>query len=157
MASAPFPPSAIRHPPFTSIRVEVSTVCLASIVMTEAQAIPAIVSFATAPAEMSLSKPPPDRVLDGDPHHTARNYFSDSTGQLFSGVWESTPGRWRVTYTENEFCHITAGKVVIESVDGNRSSFGAGDSFVIPAGFIGVWHVLEPLRKLYVIFEPASR
>jgi uncharacterized protein len=132
-------------------------VCLASIVMTEAHAIPAIISFATARAETSVSKPPPERVLDGDPQHTARNYFSDTTGQLFSGVWESTPGRWRVTYTENEFCHITQGTVTIEAADGIRSSFSAGDSFVIPAGFSGVWHVLEPLRKLYVIFEPASR
>jgi uncharacterized cupin superfamily protein len=125
--------------------------------MTETRSTPAIVSFATSAAETSVSKPPPDRVLSGDPQHTARNYFSDTTGQLFAGVWESTPGRWRVTYTENEFCHITHGTVTIEATDGTRCSFTAGDSFVIPAGFSGVWHVIEPLRKLYVIFEPASR
>jgi uncharacterized cupin superfamily protein len=131
-------------------------VCLASIVMTEATSQPRIISFAHSPAETTVSRPPADRVLSGNPQHTARNYFSDRTGQMFSGVWESTPGRWRVSYTENEFCHITDGEVTIEGADGDRWTFKPGDSFVIPAGFSGVWHVLKPLRKLYVIFEAAS-
>jgi uncharacterized cupin superfamily protein len=124
--------------------------------MTEAASTADIVSFAQSAAETTVSRPPADRVLDGDPQHTARNFFSDRTGQMFAGIWESTPGRWRVSYTENEFCHITDGEVVIESTSGRRWTFGPGDSFVIPAGFAGVWHVRKPLRKLYVIFEPAS-
>ncbi|MCS6946515.1 MAG: cupin domain-containing protein [Steroidobacteraceae bacterium] len=32
----------------------------------------------------------------------------------------------------------------------------AGDAFVIPRGFEGVWDVLEPVVKLYAIFEPHS-
>ncbi|HLD67170.1 MAG TPA: cupin domain-containing protein, partial [Pseudomonas sp.] len=28
-----------------------------------------------------------------------------------------------------------------------------GDRFVIPAGFSGTWEVLEPCRKVYVMFE----
>jgi uncharacterized protein len=130
--------------------------CLASIVMTEATPIPKIISFKSTPPEIAVSQPPADRVVAGDPRHTARNYFSDRSGQMFAGVWESTPGRWRVTYTENEFCHITAGEVTIESEDGAHSTFRTGDSFVIPAGFSGVWCVTQPLRKLYVIFEPAA-
>jgi uncharacterized cupin superfamily protein len=131
-------------------------VCLASIVMTEAVSTPHLITFGRSPAETTISRPPAERVLGGDPEHTARNYFSDRTGQMFAGVWESTPGRWRVSYTENEFCHITDGEVIVESIDGQRWTFKSGDSFVIPAGFSGVWHVLEAVRKLYVIFEPAS-
>ena len=123
--------------------------------MTDAVA-PQIVSFASAKAETTVSKPAREKLLAGDPQHTARNFFSDSTGQLFAGTWESTPGRWRVRYTENEFCHITQGKVRIQSDTGESWSFQAGDSFVIPAGFSGVWDVSAPLRKLYVIFEAAS-
>jgi uncharacterized cupin superfamily protein len=40
--------------------------------------------------------------------------------------------------------------------DGSESVFGAGDSFVIPAGFTGIWEVLEPARKLYAVYEPAT-
>ena len=32
--------------------------------------------------------------------------------------------------------------------------FGPGDCFVVPAGFRGVWEVLEPARKFYAIYEP---
>lgn len=118
---------------------------------------PKIVDFASAPAETTVSKPAADRLLSGAPQHTARNYFSDTTGQLFAGVWESTPGRWRVRYSENEFCHITNGEVRIESVSGDAWTFKRGDSFVIPAGFEGVWHVTQQVTKLYVIFEAASK
>lgn len=118
---------------------------------------PKIVDFASAPAETTVSKPAADRLLGGTPQHTARNFFSDTTGQLFAGVWESTPGRWRVRYSENEFCHITSGEVRIESTSGDAWSFKRGDSFVIPAGFEGVWHVTQPVSKLYVIFEAASK
>jgi uncharacterized cupin superfamily protein len=130
--------------------------CLASIVMTEAIA-PRIVDFAKQKPETATSKPPPERLLDGDPEQVAHNYFSDATGRFFAGVWESTPGRWRVQYTENEFCHLTRGRIKIEDGRGNHWSFAAGDSFVIPAGFSGTWHVLEPTAKLYVIYEPPAR
>jgi uncharacterized cupin superfamily protein len=129
--------------------------CLASIVMTENIA-PRIVDFATGPAEKSISKPPADRLLAGNPEHTTRNYFSDSGGRFFTGVWESTPGSWRISYTENEFCHITRGRVRIADSAGQQWIFKAGDSFVIPAGFVGTWEVLESTAKLYVIYEPAA-
>jgi uncharacterized cupin superfamily protein len=128
--------------------------CLASIVMTEAVA-PLIVDFAVSPAQTTHSKPPADRLLQGSPEQVARNYFSDSTGRFFAGVWESSPGKWRVRYSENEFCHITRGRVRIEHESGRSWTFATGASFVIPAGFIGVWDVLEPTAKLYVIYEPA--
>lgn len=113
---------------------------------------PRIVDFATASAETTTSSPPADRLLKGHPEHTTRNYFSDGTGRFFAGVWESTPGRWRVRYTENEFCHLTRGRVRIEDGRGGSWTFRAGDSFVIPAGFAGTWEVLEPASKLYVIY-----
>jgi len=117
----------------------------------------AIVDFAAAAPEVTVSQPPSDRLLSGTPQQTARNYFSDSTGQFFAGIWESTPGKWRVRYTENEFCHITRGSVRIEDSSGHGRTFKTGESFVVPAGFSGVWHVLEPTSKLYVIFEAASK
>lgn len=113
-----------------------------------------IVDFSATRPEISESKPAADRLLEGDPVTTARNYFSDKDGVFFAGIWESTRGRWRVAYSEHEFCHITRGRVRIEATKGKRWEFGPGDSFVVPAGFAGVWEVLEPMAKLYVIYEP---
>jgi uncharacterized cupin superfamily protein len=132
--------------------------CLADMLMSEINvARPSIIAFARTNPEVSESTPAPDRLLAGAPKHVARNFFTDPSGQLFAGVWESSPGKWRVKYTETEFCHITRGSVCIEDEAGAALTFRAGDSFVVPSGFSGTWQVLEPTAKLYVIFESASK
>jgi uncharacterized cupin superfamily protein len=106
---------------------------------------------AALPADVSV--PGPDRLVAGKPTHTVWNYFTDPSQQFFAGRWSSTRGKWRVRYTENELCVMTAGKVVIEGESGERNTFVAGDAFVIPAGFAGTWEVLEDCSKVYAIFE----
>jgi uncharacterized protein len=98
-----------------------------------------------------------DRLVAGKPVTRVANYFTDSTQQFFAGRWSATRGKWRVRYTENELCVMTAGRVVIESESGERSTFVTGDAFVIPAGFAGTWEVLEDCSKIYAIFEAAAR
>jgi uncharacterized protein len=100
-----------------------------------------------------VSKPAADRLLAGAPELQLRNFFTDATQQFFAGRWSATRGKWRVHYTENELCVMTAGMVVIESAAGERLSFRAGDAFVIPAGFTGTWEVVEDCSKIYAIFE----
>jgi uncharacterized protein len=108
------------------------------------------------PLEPDVSAPAADRLLAGNPAHRAWNYFTDSTQTFFAGRWSATRGKWRVRYSENELCVMTAGRVVITSDAGERATFGPGDAFVIPAGFSGTWEVLEDCSKVYAIFEPRS-
>jgi uncharacterized cupin superfamily protein len=105
------------------------------------------------PADPDVSEPPAERLLAGTPELEVRNFFVDPSQQFFAGRWSATRGKWRVRYTENELCVMTAGRVVIESSSGERSSFGPGDAFVVPAGFVGTWEVLEDCSKIYAIFE----
>jgi uncharacterized cupin superfamily protein len=100
--------------------------------------------------------PAPDRILQGRPVYRASNAFTDASGQFFCGRWSSSPGKWRVRYTENELCVITAGRVTIESIAGESQSFAPGDAFVVPAGFEGTWTVHEECTKVYAIFEPRA-
>lgn len=115
--------------------------------------LPSIVAFTSREAEES--RPAGDRLISGDPRQHITNQYSDPEGRFHVGQWRSSPGVWRVRYTEHEFCHLLSGRVEIESVSGEKSQFGPGSSFVIPAGFVGVWSVLEETVKLYVIYEPA--
>jgi hypothetical protein len=114
---------------------------------------PRIISFG-APVEAQRSVPEAQRVLAGEPRLTVWNHYAETTEQFFAGVWAATCGRWVVRYTEHEFCHLLAGRVVITSDAGERMEFRSGDSFVVPAGFVGTWEVIEDCRKLYAIFEP---
>lgn len=106
--------------------------------------------------EADVSEPPAERLIAGTPELQVRNYFIDASQQFFAGRWSATRGKWRVRYTENELCVMTAGKVTIESTSGERLSFGPGDAFVIPAGFTGTWEVTEDCTKIYAIFEARS-
>jgi uncharacterized cupin superfamily protein len=108
------------------------------------------------PVESEESEPAADRLMAGKPVTRVSNYFTDSTQQFFAGRWSATRGKWRVRYTENELCVMTAGRVVIESDSGERNSFVSGDAFVVPAGFSGTWEVLEDCSKIYGIFERAT-
>ena len=110
-----------------------------------------ILRFGVNPPAVETGKP--GDVLSGDPVTRLQNYFTDDSGQFFSGIWESSVGKWRVRYSESEFCAILEGKVVLTGEDGRAESFGKGDSFVIPSGFVGTWETVEPVRKLYAIFE----
>ena len=97
-----------------------------------------------------------ERLLAGAPLQAVANAYSDAGNAFHCGVWEGGMGAWRVAYTEHEFCHLLAGRIRLRGDDGSETVLAAGDSFVIPAGFEGVWEVLEPARKLYAVYEPQA-
>ena len=111
-----------------------------------------IVDFRTR-IDSETAAPAADRLLTGDPRQQISNYFSDATLQFHSGVWSSTRGKWRIRYSESEFCCLTRGRVVLENLEGQRWEFRAGEGFVVPAGFAGTWEVVEDCTKFYAIFE----
>jgi uncharacterized cupin superfamily protein len=102
------------------------------------------------------ANPSPENILAGIPCARVANQYADPSGQFFCGLWTSSIGKWRVRYSEHEFCVILEGRVHIESICGQRHEARAGDAFVVPAGFEGSWEVIEACRKWYAIFEPKS-
>jgi uncharacterized cupin superfamily protein len=95
----------------------------------------------------------PARVLSGEPRTKTRNYYADPAERFFAGIWESTPGKWQVEYSEHEFVELLAGRVELTDTAGCTERFGPGDRFVIPAGYRGTWETIETVRKLYVIYQ----
>jgi uncharacterized protein len=96
-----------------------------------------------------------DRLIEGDPAPLAWNGYSDATGQFFAGQWAAGPGRWRVVYEphEEEFCVLLEGNVELTDGAGGTRRFEAGDAFVVPGGFEGIWHNLTPVRKHYAVMN----
>lgn len=110
--------------------------------------------FDPAAATPEHDAPAADRVIAGAPRFTTWNMEETPDGRVFSGIWEATPGKWRIAYDEWEFCSILSGLSVVEEDGGRAVRVGAGDSFVIRPGFRGSWEVIETTRKLYVIRLP---
>jgi len=106
--------------------------------------------FDKATVEVEIERPDAAKLISGDPVFSTWN-FEEVGDSRFSGIWESTPGKWRVQYDEWEFCHILKGHSILTDEDGNEHVLKAGDSFVIRPGFSGTWEVVETTAKEYVI------
>lgn len=95
--------------------------------------------------------PAPDRIIKGTPvFETWPSYTSDD-GQSHVGIWRSTPGAWRIVYTEWEYCELLEGVSIVTAADGQSWTLRPGDRFVIEPGFEGSWEVVETTTKRYVI------
>jgi hypothetical protein len=99
---------------------------------------------------------PPEKLLQGNPRQTAWLHYTDPSGRFTAGIWHSERGRWKILYTEEEYCQVLEGLSVITDQAGTAVTVRAGEEFVIPAGFSGTWEVVEPTRKRFVIYEPGS-
>jgi uncharacterized cupin superfamily protein len=98
----------------------------------------------------------PEKLIAGNPKQTLWMHYTDASKKFFAGIWHSEVGKWRIAYTEEEYCKVLDGTSVITDSSGNAVTVTAGESFVIPSGFIGTWEVVTPTRKEFVIFEPGT-
>jgi uncharacterized protein len=119
-----------------------------------------VVDFETHKVEVEHGTVPQERVVagvasDANTKITMQtyNHYTDPTEQFFAGIWQSSVGAKSVNYTEEEVCVILEGRVRLTDLAGNAKEFGAGSTFVLPAGFKGTWETLEAVKKIYVIWQ----
>ena len=98
---------------------------------------------------VETSRPAPEKLLAGDPVHSTWN-IEDRDG-LYCGLWQSTPGTWRVSYAEWEYVYIHAGHSVLTDAYGVKTTLKAGDSYILRPGYAGTWQGIETTLKDYVI------
>ena len=99
--------------------------------------------------KLEYDRPAAEKVVSGDPVFSTWNV--EERDGLYCGIWQSTPGKWKISYDEWEFCHILEGVSVIAEDGGAARTVQAGDSFILRPGFRGTWDVIETTRKEYVI------
>ena len=107
-------------------------------------------TFDTAGIEVETGEPAADRLISGSPKFRTWN-LDEAEGGVYAGIWESTPGKWRVSYDEWEYFHILEGHSIVTSDDGETFHLKAGDRLLLRPGFKGTWEVVETTRKDYVI------
>ena len=111
-------------------------------------------NFRDAAAEESVYHLAPEKLLSGNPRQSVRVVYTDPSKKFTVGIWHSEVGKWKVTYTEEEYCHLLEGTSILTEASGAPVTVTAGDSFVVPRGFVGTWEVVVPTRKRFVIYEP---
>jgi uncharacterized cupin superfamily protein len=122
--------------------------------MTTRKLIDAVVDFSSHPAVAEHTVVATERMVSNPPCHTTTwNHYTDPTEQFFAGIWASGVGAMKVSYSEEELCVLLEGRIRLTDSSGAARDFGPGSAFVIPAGFEGVWETLEPVKKIYTIWQ----
>ena len=90
-------------------------------------------------------------VVEGRPPMKTAVPHTTADGKVMSGTWQATPGTYHATYTDYEFVHMIAGRIVITPDGGTPVEVGPGDAFVVEADFKGTWKIVEPVTKHFVV------
>ena len=107
-----------------------------------------------APPEHGTANPA--ALLAGEYKTTTYNHWTGEGDRLYCGIWECTPGKVQIDYTEWEFCHFIEGEAILTHESGKSWRLKKGDGFIIPPGFKGTWETVKPVRKHYVILTPKA-
>ena len=118
-----------------------------------------IQSFDTAaPATVTARYPATAIAPDGsgfDGAYATREQYLASAGAFRVAIWESGPGVLVTdSYPNDEYCRVLEGTLTITNADGSTADFGPGDSFVIPRGWAGRWHMKTRFKKQFVAYTP---
>jgi len=113
------------------------------------------IAFAKSLVQPEYDHPRVERLVSGNPLRTTRNHYTNSSGEVFAGIWESEVGSWRIEMgeREDEFFFVTQGRCRLIDDAGVAVEIGAGESLVIPAGFKGIFEVVAAMQKHYMIVE----
>ncbi|GAA1688169.1 hypothetical protein GCM10009808_01430 [Microbacterium sediminicola] len=97
---------------------------------------------------------PSAEPLSGEIIVRSKVEFTDKDRTVISGIWESDPGvsRWEFT-TRGEIIHLLQGVMIVHEDDGEPVELTAGSAAYFPIGWKGVWTVVEPVRKFYVVYK----
>ncbi|MBC7147838.1 cupin domain-containing protein [Ciceribacter selenitireducens] len=107
-------------------------------------------NFDPSTVEPEEGAPAADRLLSGNPRFTTWN-LEEAPGGVYAGIWQSTPGKWRISYEEWEYFHVLEGHSVVTEDGGKPVHLKPGDRMILRPGFNGTWEVVETTRKDYVI------
>ena len=67
--------------------------------------------------------------------------------------WESEAGGLRSSnYPKDEFIYVLEGSVVTTDANGTKHEFHAGEAFVLPKGWVGLWEMNAHFKKIIVNF-----
>ena len=98
---------------------------------------------------------PKEIVLSGRSKHSYHTFFSGE--EVVVEVYEAEPAKYKIDepWPYDEFIYLLSGKLVLTDARGKVTEFVAGDSLVVPKGFLGIWEMQGNFRELVVIEKKA--
>jgi len=120
----------------------------------QTQATPEIVALhLEAMKKEALDSIPPfpeDELLSSEQENWTKVIYQ---GEVVVALYESTPARIAVNkpFPYDEFVTVLEGELILTHIDGKKQTFKAGDSFLVPKGFLGTWDMTKHFREMVVV------
>lgn len=120
----------------------------------QAQAAPEVLPLnAEELREMELESTPPfpaEMVLKGTSEHWQQVLHQ---GEVVVATYEAKPALIDISepFPYDEFVLVLKGQVTLTHIDGQKQTYKAGETFMVPKGFLGTWDMPGPYRELIVI------
>ena len=74
------------------------------------------------------------------------------TGKIMVSIYEAGPGKVRIEGAlYDEFITILEGRLILTPDSGGEFEYKAGDSLIVPKGYVGGWDMPERYRELIVV------
>ena len=98
---------------------------------------------------------PKEMVLSGRSKHSYHTFFYGE--EVVVEVYEAEPAKLKIDepWPYDEFIYVLSGKLVLTDATGVVTEFVAGESLVVPKGFVGFWEMQGNFRELVVIEKEA--
>ena len=98
---------------------------------------------------------PEEMVLSGRSKHSYHTFFSGE--EVVVEVYEAEPAKLKIDepWPYDEFIYLLSGKLVLTDAEGKLTQYLAGESLVVPKGFVGTWEMQGNFRELVVIEKKA--
>jgi len=93
---------------------------------------------------------PQAEMLEGASQSSGKLLWKDGKGAE-CGVWDCTPGRWRLALPADELCHFVSGNATYTSDEGEVIKVNAGTVVHFKQGWQGECHVHDTIRNVYML------
>src|SRR5262245_60106235 len=108
---------------------------------------PPLIPTARAPSPLPPLPIDPAWIQEGAPSACGCILMQSQDKFLSSGFWTCTAGKFRWTFSWDEFVHVLEGEVTIREEGGATHTLKAGDVAHFPRGLTTYWHVPKFVRK----------
>ena len=97
---------------------------------------------------------PAELILDGAPKAQGLVLRKSDDVRVVSGIWASTPGRFRWNWTYDETVVVVEGRATVTTADGRSLELVPGSLAYFERGTESIWTIHEPFKKGFHALSP---
>jgi hypothetical protein len=108
-------------------------------------------AFGSERRELPLAPIAPADIEEGQPIAHGMTLSQSPDGQLSTGLWDCSAGKFRWTFWVDEVVHILEGDATVREESGVVHELRPGSVAYFPLGLVARWEVPRYVRKLFVV------